>query len=143
MGLAGCTAGLNGQPIAAVSRGFGIRSTSSQTRGVIEQAIETLIVRRQLKEVGGLLTTVDPRVRCPVSNAWGDTTRWSGCPERPAGSRLRGPLRSSPLNFLGAMGVQSTESLYSTHAVSTNSRVVRRRPGSGTSACPAGVRRSI
>lgn len=47
------------QVIQAVSRGFGIRSTSSQIRGVIEQIIDLMMARRQLKEIAGLLTTID------------------------------------------------------------------------------------
>ena len=47
------------QVIQAVSRGFGIRSTSSQIRGTIEQAVDMMITRRQLKEVAGLLTMID------------------------------------------------------------------------------------
>ncbi|WP_186094178.1 DUF3320 domain-containing protein [Burkholderia gladioli] len=47
------------QVVQAVSRGFGIRNTSSQVRSVLEQAVDTMIARRQLKEVSGVLTTMD------------------------------------------------------------------------------------
>ncbi|UEP26850.1 MULTISPECIES: DUF3320 domain-containing protein [unclassified Burkholderia] len=47
------------QVIQAVSRGFGIRNTSSQIRSVLEQAVDTLISRQQLKEVAGVLTSTD------------------------------------------------------------------------------------
>ncbi|MDK1379162.1 DUF3320 domain-containing protein [Ralstonia pseudosolanacearum] len=47
------------QVIQAVSRGFGIRNTSSQVRGVLEQAVDDMIARRQLKEVAGILTMTD------------------------------------------------------------------------------------
>lgn len=47
------------QVIQAVSRGFGIRNTSSQVRSALEDVIEKMIVRRQLKEVAGLLTVVE------------------------------------------------------------------------------------
>ena len=45
------------QVIQAVSRGFGIRNTSSQVRVVIEQIIDAIVSRGQLKEVGGMLAT--------------------------------------------------------------------------------------
>jgi very-short-patch-repair endonuclease len=44
------------QVIQAVSRGLGIRNTSSQVRGALENVIEKMIARRQLKEAAGLLT---------------------------------------------------------------------------------------
>jgi hypothetical protein len=47
------------QVIQAVSRGFGIRNTSSQVRSALEDVIEKMIARRQLKEVAGLLTVVE------------------------------------------------------------------------------------
>lgn len=47
------------QVIQAVSRGFGIRSTSSQVRSVLEQALDAMIARRQLKEVAGLITALE------------------------------------------------------------------------------------
>ncbi|RQU99436.1 DUF3320 domain-containing protein [Burkholderia cenocepacia] len=47
------------QVIRAVSRGFGIRNTSGQVRSVLEEAVDTLIARQQLKEVEGVLTTTD------------------------------------------------------------------------------------
>jgi len=47
------------QVIQAVSRGFGIRNTSSQVRCALEDVIETMIARRQLREVAGLLTVVE------------------------------------------------------------------------------------
>ena len=51
------------QVIQAVSRGFGIRSTGSQVRSVLEQAVDTMIARRQLKEVAGVLTATDESMR--------------------------------------------------------------------------------
>jgi very-short-patch-repair endonuclease len=47
------------QVVQAVSRGFGIRNTSSLIRSVMEQAIDRMIDRRELKEIEGLLTTID------------------------------------------------------------------------------------
>ena len=47
------------QVVQAVSRGFGIRNTSSQVRSVLEQAVDTMIARRQLREVAGVLTVTD------------------------------------------------------------------------------------
>ncbi|MGO4704113.1 DUF3320 domain-containing protein [Dyella sp. 2RAB6] len=47
------------QVIQAVSRGFGIRNTSSQVRSVLEQAVDGMIARRQLREVGGVLTATE------------------------------------------------------------------------------------
>lgn len=47
------------QVIQAVSRGFGIRNTSSQVRGVLEQVVDAMLGRRQLREVAGVLTTTD------------------------------------------------------------------------------------
>jgi hypothetical protein len=44
------------QVVQAVSRGLGIRSTSSQVREAIERVVETMISSSQLKEVAGLLT---------------------------------------------------------------------------------------
>jgi len=51
------------QVVQAVSRGIGIRNTSSQVRSVLEQAVDTMIARRQLKEVAGVLTTTDESKR--------------------------------------------------------------------------------
>lgn len=47
------------QVVQAVSRGLGIRSTSSQVREAIERVVETMISSSQLKEVAGLLTEAD------------------------------------------------------------------------------------
>ncbi|WP_221622956.1 hypothetical protein, partial [Burkholderia stagnalis] len=47
------------QVVQAVSRGFGIRNTSSQVRSVLEQAVDSMIARRQLKEISGVLTATD------------------------------------------------------------------------------------
>ncbi|SEA41320.1 DUF3320 domain-containing protein [Paraburkholderia sartisoli] len=47
------------QVVQAVSRGFGIRNTSGQVRSVLEQAVDSMIARRQLKEISGVLTATD------------------------------------------------------------------------------------
>ncbi|MFP3560925.1 hypothetical protein SB861_61625, partial [Paraburkholderia sp. SIMBA_049] len=51
------------QVVQAVSRGFGIRNTSSQIRSVLEQAVDSMVARRQLKEVSGVLTAAEESMR--------------------------------------------------------------------------------